>query len=50
MLCDQKKPYEELPFLLNSKHLNVSSGNNTDSIVAPNFNTGYKHRGEKEVS
>lgn len=23
MLCDQKKTYEELPFLLNSKHLNV---------------------------
>lgn len=44
ILCDQKKKsYEELPFLLNSKHLNFSSVNNPDEIVALTFSTRYKH-------
>lgn len=43
ILCDQKTPYEKLPFLLNSKHLNVSSVNNPDEIVALTFSTRYKH-------
>jgi len=43
IFCDQNIPYEELPFLLNTEHLNVSSVNNPDDILALHFSTSCKH-------